>query len=57
VLTFHNLWQCKYIGVTVFCGMEKVYVKYLMYAENQDFQTTDRFMAYFGPRLSQTMEN
>jgi len=46
-----------FIGVTVFYGMEKVSINCLMFAVNQDFQTTDLFMAYFGLRLSHLTAN
>jgi hypothetical protein len=46
-----------FIGVTEFYGMEKVSISYFMFAGNQDFQTIDLFMVYFGLRLSHLMEN
>ena len=49
------IWIFSFIGVTEFCGTEKVSISYHMSAENQSFQTTDLFMAYFVLRLSQLM--
>ena len=44
-----------FIGVIVFCGMEKVYISCRMSVGSQSFQITDLSMAYFGLRLSQLM--
>lgn len=40
-------------GVIEFCGMEKASINRPMSVVNLDFQIIDRFMAYFGQRLSQ----
>lgn len=57
VTTYADMNIFCFIGATVFYGTVKVSISYLMFAGNQDFQTIDLFMEYFGLRLSQLMEN
>lgn len=52
--TFANM-NISFIGVTEFCGLERVSISYRMSVVNRSFQITDLFMAYFGLRLSHLM--